>query len=118
MSTPRLELPSGLWAGHYVQLFLKHAQQMTLEFADGLVRGDGVDGLGAFAIEGEYRVDQGEVRLGWIKTYERAHSVLYLGKLEQGSIVGRWSLASFGSGSFALSPASSQESRSNQENTL
>ena len=54
MPAPRIELPSGLWAGYYVQLFMKHAQQkMTLEFADGLIRGDGADGLGAFAIEGE-----------------------------------------------------------------
>jgi len=104
MPTPRIELPSGLWAGHYVQLWIKHSQQMTLEFADGLIRGDGADGLGAFTIDGEYRVDGGEVRMGWIKTYQGAHSVLYLGKLEAGQIVGKWKL-SMGSRAFALSPA-------------
>lgn len=104
MPAPYIELPSGQWIGHYVQLWIKHSQQMTLEFADGLMRGDGVDGLGAFAIEGEYRVEGGEVRMGWIKTYEGAHSVLYLGKLDAGRIVGRWSL-SLGSGAFELSPA-------------
>jgi len=104
MPPARIELPSGLWAGHYVQLWMKHSQQMTLEFADGLVRGDGADRLGEFTIDGEYRVDEGEVRMGWIKTYRDAHSVLYLGKLEAGQIVGKWKL-SIGSGTFALSPA-------------
>jgi hypothetical protein len=103
MPALRIDLPSGLWAGHYVQFWLKHSQQMTLEFADGLIRGDGTDGLGAFTIDGEYRVDEGEVLLGWIKTYQGAHSVLYLGKLEDGKIVGKWKL-SIGSGAFALSP--------------
>jgi len=104
MPTLRLELPSGLWAGHYVQLWMKHSQQMTLEFADGLIRGDGADGLGAFAIDGEYRADEGEVRMGWIKTYQGAHSVLYLGKLEGGQIVGKWRFSIY-SGTFALGPA-------------
>ena len=117
MITPHAELPSGLWTGHYVQLWMKHPQQMTLEFADGLMRGDGVDGLGAFAIEGEYRVDGGEVRLGWIKTYEGAHSVLYLGKLEAGRIVGRWSLT-LGSGAFALSPATAREAMRKEKGAL
>jgi len=106
MSTQPVQLPSGIWAGHYVQFFMKHAQQMNLEFADGLIRGDGSDGLGAFTIDGEYRADEGEVRLGWIKTYQGAHSVLYLGKLESGQIVGKWNLmVSMGTGAFALSPA-------------
>lgn len=105
MTAARIELPSGLWAGHYVQMWIKHAQQMTLEFADGLIRGDGSDGLGTFTIEGEYRVDAGEVRLGWIKTYKGAHSVLYLGNLDGRQIKGKWKL-SMGSGSFALSPSS------------
>jgi hypothetical protein len=104
MSALRIDLPSGLWAGYYVQFWLKHSQQMTLEFADGLIRGDGADGLGAFTIDGEYRADEGEVRLGWIKTYQGAHSVLYLGKLEDGQIAGKWRL-SIGSGAFALVPA-------------
>jgi hypothetical protein len=64
MPAPRIDLQSGLWAGHYVQFWVKHSQQMTLEFADGLIRGDGADRLGAFTIDGEYRADEGEVRLG------------------------------------------------------
>jgi hypothetical protein len=61
-----------MWAGHYEQSGADYPQRMKLEFADGLIRGDGVDDIGAFVVDGEYRVDAGEVRLGWIKTYVRA----------------------------------------------
>jgi hypothetical protein len=117
MAAPHIELPSGLWAGHYVQYLLKHPQEMTLEFADGLVRGDGRDGLGVFTVDGEYRVEGAQVRLGWVKTYEGSHSVLYLGKLEAHQIVGRWSLSAFNTGSFLLSPATPAETYS-QKGTI
>jgi hypothetical protein len=100
-----VELRSGVWAGDYEQAGGRYSQQLTLEFADGLIRGDGVDGLGAFTVDGEYRVDDGDVRLGWIKTYDGAHSVLYLGTLREGpTIRGRWSLQGF-DGGFSLAPA-------------
>ena len=98
------ELVSGLWAGHYEQWGRHHAQQMTLEFADGLIRGDGRDGLGTFTIDGEYRVDGADVRFGWIKTYDGAHSVLYLGALEGSAITGKWQLPG-GTGGFAIEPS-------------
>jgi hypothetical protein len=101
----RIELRSGPWDGYYVQWGRQFPQRMTLEFADGLMRGDGIDGVGAFTIEGEYRIDEGEVRMGWIKTYEGAHSVLYRGALEQGNIRGRWMLEGGMSDAFELSPA-------------
>lgn len=97
----RVELISGAWAGHYVQLEREFPQRMTLEFADGLVRGDGVDGIGTFTLDGEYRVDGPHVRLGWVKTYDRAHSVLYLGELRGGAITGTWEVAG-ARGSFRL----------------
>lgn len=76
---------------------------MTLEFADGLIRGDGRDGLGPFAIEGEYRAEEALVRLGFIKTYDNAHSVLYLGQLAgSATIQGEWQLGP-SRGKFALS---------------
>ena len=94
-------LRSGIWSGHYIQRRRQHAQQMRLEFADGLMRGSGDDEIGNFTIEGEYRVVGGEVRLGWIKTYDRSHSVLYLGTLADGEISGRWDIHGMGEG-FAL----------------
>jgi hypothetical protein len=104
------ELASGLWSGYYEQGGGRFPQHMTLEFADGLMRGDGTDGLGTFTIEGEYRVEDGDVRLGWIKTYDGAHSVLYLGTLENNRISGRWTLIG-GSGAFALEPRPPEGSR-------
>ncbi|HEX3625228.1 MAG TPA: hypothetical protein VH280_07375 [Verrucomicrobiae bacterium] len=120
MSTTAIQLPSGLWAGHYLQFFMKHAQQMNLEFADGLIRGDGSDGLGSFTIDGEYRVDSGEVRMGWIKTYAGAHSVLYLGTLQDGQVVGKWDLLAplAGTGSFALSPSKTSNPNQPKGQTL
>ena len=80
---------------------------MTLEFADGIVRGDGIDGLGPFRLEGEYRATAGEVRLGWIKTYDGSHSILYVGALDpDGSIVGEWRIPPWSKGAFALQAAS------------
>lgn len=99
-----MTLPSGLWAGHYKQHLVDNAQEMVLEFADGIIRGDGKDSLGDFTIEGEYRVEARVTRMGWIKTYERAHSVLYLGSFDGDRIVGKWSVRTR-RGRFALQPA-------------
>ena len=98
-----VDLTSGVWGGYYVQGGRRYPQHMTLEFADGLVRGDGADGIGTFTVEGEYRVDGGEVRIGWVETYDGAHSVLYLGTVDGNEITGRWDLIG-GSGAFALTP--------------
>ena len=43
MIRPAVDLISGVWKGHYEQVSKKFPQRMTLEFADGLVRGDAVD---------------------------------------------------------------------------
>jgi hypothetical protein len=104
MSAPRPELPSGIWTGHYEQGGLRHPQHVKLEFADGLIRGDGVDGIGAFMIDGEYRMEDTEVRMGWIKTYDGAHSVLYLGRLAGRSIEGQWDISGY-RGGFSIAPA-------------
>lgn len=97
------DLFSGLWSGYYEQRGRRHPQQTTLEFADGLIRGDGVDGLGHFRIEGEYCVEESEVRLGWIKTYEGAHSVLYLGSLCRQEIQGKYDVQGI-TGGFGFEP--------------
>ncbi|MFN8613188.1 MAG: hypothetical protein U0931_36960 [Vulcanimicrobiota bacterium] len=97
------DLPSGLWSGYYQQHGRRFDQQATLEFADGLIRGDGVDGIGLFRIEGEYRLENGQVRLGWIKTYEGAHSILYLGQLVEQTILGEYNVQGM-RGGFAFEP--------------
>jgi hypothetical protein len=101
-----VDLHSGEWSGFYEQHAGRHPQRMTLEFADGVVRGDGIDELSAFRLEGEYRVEAGgEVRIGWLKTYDRSHSILYLGTLDgEGRIVGSWRIGRVAAGSFSLEP--------------
>jgi len=96
-------LYSGLWVGMYEQSRHEYPQKMTLEFADGLMRGDGADDLGTFAIVGEYRAEGGAIRMGWIKTYDQAHSVLYLGTYEGVEVRGKWDIQGY-RGGFALSP--------------
>ena len=100
----RVVLTSGEWVGHYEQHGAEYAQRMTLELADGLVRGDGVDEIGTFTLDGEYRVDEEGVRIGWVKTYDGAHSVLYVGEVDGAAIRGTWSLTG-GRGRFELRPA-------------
>jgi hypothetical protein len=103
MSGNAHDLLSGVWAGYYMQGGARHPQQATLEFADGLIRGDGRDGVGLFSIAGEYRAEPEGVRMGWIKTYDGAHSVLYLGVLVGPELRGQWQLSGM-TDTFALSP--------------
>jgi hypothetical protein len=95
-------LRSGLWRGYYQQAEGRYPQQQTMEFADGMVRGEGGDALGAFRIEGRYRNDHGAFRIGWIKTYDGGHSVLYLGGLDAAGIRGHWELEGGHGDRFAL----------------
>jgi hypothetical protein len=90
-------LYSGSWRGYYRQLGVKFSQHQRMEFADGIVRGEGADGIGTFVIEGEYRVNgPQELRIGWIKTYTNAHSVLYLGNYDGVRIQGTWKIGNWG----------------------
>lgn len=97
-------LVSGEWDGHYEQQGELAPQRMTLEFADGVVRGDGVDQVGTFSLEGGYGEVEGELRVGWIKTYDRGHSVLYRGRFTARGIEGTWRIEASWQGGFALAP--------------
>ena len=98
-------LISGEWAGHYELQGALAPQRMTLEFADGVLRGDGVDEVGTFALEGGYGTVRGELRVGWIKTYDRGHSVLYRGNVNAaGALVGTWRIEETWQGGFAVEP--------------
>ena len=87
-----LTYPSGQWVGFYTytrrrQRFL---MDLLLEFRDGLISGEGADGLGLFAIDGRYGADDGEC--AWIKTYFGRHSVEYTGYREKKGIWGTWKI--------------------------
>jgi hypothetical protein len=90
-------LYSGDWQGFYIQIGCKFPQRQRMEFADGIVRGEGADGIGTFVIEGEYRsAGPRDLRIGWIKTYSQAHSVLYLGSFDGERIRGKWEIGGWG----------------------
>jgi hypothetical protein len=109
----RMHLPSGEWAGFYVQFRRQYPQRQRMEFSDGIVRGEGSDAIGAFVLEGQYHEGpDGSHHVGWIKTYQQGHSVLYLGSIEGNRIVGDWELQGGSGDRFEFAPESmTQEPR-------
>lgn len=84
---------------------MDYPQSMTLEFVDRVMQGRGEDDLGPFRIEGEMGTgdpQRGDVPVGWIKTYDAAHSVLYIGQLRGDVIRGEWSIGEWCKGGFEL----------------
>jgi hypothetical protein len=98
--------PSGLWEGFWVQTAAGRGPMsaLTLRFAAGAVRGEGVDRVGPFTFEGEYDEATGAVRM--VKQYLGPHAVLYVGHPDgEGSIQGTWFIAPACTGPFLLRPA-------------
>ena len=98
--------PSGEWKGFWLQRpQLKDRQKMdlSLTFADGKIRGDGNDMIGAFTMQGRYDVKSGKVTIN--KYYVGQHHVLYEGWAEPGKgIWGVWSIPNVGKDGFHLWP--------------
>ena len=74
---------------------------MHLTFAEGLIDGEGTDGVGDFSIRGTYIKDTGEVVMH--KAYIGQHDVLYKGYNESKGIWGIWHIETF-SGGFHVWP--------------
>ena len=102
---------SGSWTGFYrygwILLKRKVSMQLTLQFHEGQIEGDGKDPVGAFDIAGSYSLPSMEVR--FVKTYQGRHSVEYSGKLEGVELRGRWQIAGQLSGEFSLWPDGAHE---------
>jgi len=84
--------PSGQWIGFYTypNRSQKFLMDLVLEFRDGVVSGEGADGIGFFGIDGRYYPKEAECT--WIKTYFRSHSVEYSGFREKKGIWGTWKI--------------------------
>jgi len=63
---------------------------LVLEFRQGILSGEGYDGIGAFVISGVYSADTREC--SWKKAYVARHTVEYSGFGEDKLIWGTWIL--------------------------
>jgi len=90
MSNPNY--PSGQWVGFftYSDSSQRHLMDLLLSFRNGVITGQGADGIGYFSITGSYNATAGEC--DWVKTYLGRHSVAYTGFREGKGIWGTWTL--------------------------
>ncbi len=99
--------PSGAWRGFYSYGAAdRHAMELDLLFAHGIVAGDGVDDVGSFLINGSYDQESGACR--WTKTYIAAHDVRYHGGRSGNGIAGTWQLGGL-QGTFRIWPAGKRD---------
>jgi hypothetical protein len=76
---------------------------LVLEFKNGVITGDGADGIGSFVISGNYSTQSGEC--SWAKQYVGRHVVDYKGFREGKGIWGNWTLPLW-TGGFHIWPLS------------
>ena len=79
---------------------------LVLEFNDGVISGEGADGIGLFVISGSSSTGSGEC--SWIKQYVGRHAVDYLGFREAKGIWGTWNVG-VGKGGFHIWPLAEGE---------
>ena len=86
------QFPSGPWVGFYTYSgsSKKFMMDLVLEFKNGVMKGDGADGVGFFSITGSFSPQSGEC--AWIKQYVGRHAVDYRGFREGKGIWGTWTL--------------------------
>ncbi len=97
------------WTGWWEQRGLgrRTMHNLVLDVADnGDVTGSGVDCIGPFTFEGQFRAD-GTVSL--IKQYIGRHWVSYEGHNSGEGIFGAWCISEFWTGKFALRPLAQGE---------
>jgi hypothetical protein len=87
-----MDFPSGEWFGFYTysSSSRRFLMDLILEFQNGIISGDGSDGVGPFTIHGYYSEASGDC--GWSKTYVGRHTVDYTGFRENKGIWGTWTL--------------------------
>ena len=102
--TDDARFPSGPWTGFFLQPDRpgRHSMELHLTFAEGQVRGEGRDRIGAFLIRGRFQVEDG--RCWWTKTYVGLHEVHYQGYNEGKGIWGLWEIENPWKGGFHIWP--------------
>jgi len=92
--------PSGPWTGFFLQRpsSHRHWMELRLSFRAGSLRGDGLDMVGPFVVDGHYDVRDG--RCWWTKRYIGQHDVSYRGYNEGRGIWGMWEIQPDDHGAF------------------
>ena len=100
-----LQFPSGQWVGFYTYAgrTRKYLMDLVLEFKNGVMTGEGADGIAMFVISGNYSVQSGEC--SWVKQYVARHAVEYKGFREGKGIWGNWNIVK-ATGGFHIWPLS------------
>lgn len=111
------QFPSGPWVGFYTYATLtrKYLMDLILEFKNGVMTGEGADGIGNFVISGKYSTQNGEC--SWVKQYVGRHAVEYTGFREGKGIWGTWKIGP-GTGGFHIWPLSEGEPLKVAEETI
>ena len=99
------QFPSGQWVGFYTYAgrTRKYLMDLVLEFKNGIMTGEGADGIGVFVISGNYSVYSGECL--WTKQYVARHAVEYKGFRDGKGIWGNWHIVN-ATGGFHIWPLS------------
>ena len=102
---PDGRFPSGEWTGFFLQRpsIAGHWMEIRLTFRGGVLRGEGLDLVGAFRMDGHYDIADG--RCWWIKRYVGKHDVSYSGYNEGKGIWGVWEIPPGAHGGFHIWPA-------------
>lgn len=85
--------PSGPWTGYFLMPHTgkkRHATDLKLSFASGVLTGTGRDFVGPYSVHGTYAVSDGKCH--WIKQYLGKHRVFYTGYNEGRGIWGTWEI--------------------------
>lgn len=99
--------PTGPWIGFFLQpdSSQRHRMDLSLQFAQDRITGEGYDWVGEFTIAGTYNTKTGDC--SWTKHYLGQHSVNYAGQARHRGIVGQWQipeLSPFWTGPFFVWP--------------
>ena len=86
------QFSSGQWVGFYTysSRSREFLMDLVLEFKQGILSGEGYDGIGGFVVAGVYSLVTNECN--WKKTYVGRHTVEYRGFGENNGIWGTWTL--------------------------
>lgn len=93
------------WLGFFLEDFRgKGWMNIRLQFVDGVMRGEGVDYVGTWYLDGSYSLD--DLNCSWIKRYLGQHEVQYDGRISDVGILGQWNIQGLMSNQFHIWPAS------------